>query len=271
MKTILTRIFSAAVALAIFFYVYFVFKHDGLKFLCLLVSLLGTIEVSKLLFLGSERIFLRILFTVSVLLNFLVTAYHQQFQFLAFSSLAVLFLCSSILFESEFKELSELSAFQAKGILGIFYAGSLPGFAAQTLDFENGLSWFLTMLAIVFIGDTFAYIAGMLLGDKKILPRISPKKTLVGAWGGLIGSLVAAAYCSQWFTFPIWTFLVMGATAGLIAQLGDMFESLLKRVANAKDSGSIMPGHGGILDRIDGVLFAAPIVVLFATALTQLF
>jgi phosphatidate cytidylyltransferase len=118
----------------------------------------------------------------------------------------------------------------------------------------------LLLLAIIWIGDTAAYYGGRALGRHLLAPKVSPKKTVEGAVAGLIGSVMAGTAGGTWFlreplTRLIWVSLVT-AIAG---QLGDLAESVLKRSAGVKDSSSVMPGHGGILDRLDSLFFAAPI------------
>jgi phosphatidate cytidylyltransferase len=128
-------------------------------------------------------------------------------------------------------------------------------------------------LAVVFSGDTCAYLVGVLFGKTKILPLVSPKKSLQGSLGGLLGSTLAAVVCWK-FMFQdkdLDNLVVLAFVSGFIAQFGDFFESLLKRVADVKDSGSIMPGHGGVLDRIDGVLFASPVILFGVLMLSHLF
>jgi phosphatidate cytidylyltransferase len=102
------------------------------------------------------------------------------------------------------------------------------------------------------------------------MPTVSPKKTREGALGGLVGSLITALSIGLVLdqTSLIW-WSVIGLCVGIVGQMGDLFESLLKRVAHVKDSGSIMPGHGGVLDRIDGVLFASPFLFLICKILQK--
>ena len=165
-----------------------------------------------------------------------------------------------------------LSLFQAKGILGLVYLGLLPGFATHTLNLNLGFLWFFALLAFVFAGDTFSYLTGMMFGKTLLMPSISPKKTVEGALGGLGGSLIAGAIVHVIEPrLPLAPLLSLAGLAGLAGQMGDLFESLLKRVANRKDSGRLMPGHGGILDRIDGVLFAAPVVLAGALLIESYF
>jgi phosphatidate cytidylyltransferase len=119
------------------------------------------------------------------------------------------------------------------------------------------------------MGDIFAYFSGISMGRHKLFPALSPKKTVEGAIGGLIGSM--AGGLAMWFGFfqdiPVALFIFLSIVTGIFAQTGDLFESLLKRVAQVKDSGRIMPGHGGLLDRLDGVLFALPFFYGIAYAL----
>lgn len=126
---------------------------------------------------------------------------------------------------------------------------------------EKGSLWILFLLLIVCTSDTAAYFTGKALGKRPFSPLISPKKTWAGFWGGMVGAFVVAMVCfwqmglpqSQWPYFAIMAFILI-----LLAIYGDLFESLVKRVANKKDSGSILPGHGGILDRLDSLLPTLP-------------
>ncbi len=120
--------------------------------------------------------------------------------------------------------------------------------------------WVLVLLAGVWSFDTGAYLVGRSIGRRPFLPWISPKKTLEGVLGGLVAAaLGVAVVLAISGTSPLEA-LVLGPLLGTVAQSGDLAESLLKRAAGAKDSGSLIPGHGGILDRVDSILFAAPVL-----------
>lgn len=273
MKSLTTRAISAIVAVIALITIYHFFGSDGLKGIIFIVPALAVRELNRILFQTKDSAFIRILFFLFVMGIFWVTAMHPEHSTVAFACFAIFYCSASILYEHRFDDLTSLSLFQAKSILGFFYIGLLPAMAFRLLDLNYGEQWFFTTLGVVFAGDTFAYIFGMLWGKKKILPNISPKKTVVGSFGGLCGSLLVAVICQHfWFPhFPIWSLAILGVITGAIAQLGDLFESMLKRVANIKDSGTIMPGHGGVLDRLDGVLFGAPIMLFGATVLERFF
>lgn len=266
MKSLTVRIISAVIALVIIAFVYREFDIQGLKAICMIVPLIGVYELNRILFQNHIGLTLKTLFSIVVIFVYLVTVFYPQNSTLGFALASILFCSISIIFEKKFADLRALSLFQAKSILGFFYVGLLPGIATSILNLEDGKYWFFMMMAVVFSGDTFAYLFGILWGNKKILPNISPKKTVMGSLGGIIGSTIAAIACGHfWFPEVSWYLWVPLAIAtGVVAQLGDMFESMLKRVAQIKDSGNIMPGHGGILDRIDGILFGAPIILLGA-------
>jgi len=137
---------------------------------------------------------------------------------------------------------------------------------------EQSFAWVAMALVLTWANDTCAYFAGRLVGKHKMLPAISPGKTWEGFAGGLLGS-IAGAYALKLWALPAlqgWECLLLGAAAGLAGPLGDFSESALKRSFGKKDSGKLLPGHGGILDRVDALLFVAPVVwlhtVLFAIA-----
>ncbi len=150
-------------------------------------------------------------------------------------------------------------------------AGTLaivPAWAALVLihaEKPSGHYWLLTALVIVWAADSGAYFAGRHFGKHKLAPRISPNKTIEGLLGGLVAGLVVAAVFGSLAGATLAqmpALLGVAAITVLASVLGDLFESLLKRQAGAKDSGHLIPGHGGVLDRIDGVLAALPVFVL---------
>lgn len=153
------------------------------------------------------------------------------------------------------------------GFISLFYVGFLTKTVTQGCS-EYGLSFLLALFLVSFGTDTFAYFGGRFLGRTPLSPSISPNKTREGALAGLVfGSLLSTLYyVSQHGFNPLLSF-VLFALASVSSQTGDIFESLLKRAVGKKDSSQILPGHGGLLDRLDGLLFASPIVYgLFSLA-----
>jgi phosphatidate cytidylyltransferase len=152
-----------------------------------------------------------------------------------------------------------------------------------------GAFWLLYLLLVVWAGDIFAYFVGRSVGRHLMAPRISPKKTWEGAAASLVASLLVGSllftYALQISSFllriglierrdglfglerpDLWPIILLTVALNIAAQLGDLVESLIKRGANVKDSGTILPGHGGMLDRIDALLFAAPVLWFYAAA-----
>ena len=127
-------------------------------------------------------------------------------------------------------------------------------------------SWILLLVLSVWSYDTGAYLVGKRFGRTRFLTHISPSKTYAGLVGGLIATSVVMALALWAVGQSPWHALVLGPLVALAAQAGDLAESILKRAAGAKDSGDLIPGHGGMLDRIDSFLFAAPVVTLYVVA-----
>jgi phosphatidate cytidylyltransferase len=143
----------------------------------------------------------------------------------------------------------------AVGLGAILYCGVTLGFVVL-LPREL----VLLLVAIIAVGDSAAYYGGRAFGRHPLAPKISPKKTVEGAIAGLAGSMIVGGVAGVLFLGePWWSVTLISGTAAVIGQIGDLAESAMKRSAGVKDSSSILPGHGGILDRLDSVLFAAPV------------
>jgi phosphatidate cytidylyltransferase len=128
----------------------------------------------------------------------------------------------------------------------------------------DGRAAVLLLLAVIVISDSAQYYCGRTFGRRPLAPSISPKKTIEGAVGGLVFGTMAMAVGGRWvFASPFWMLALLGATIAVLGMVGDLFESLLKRSAGVKDSSNLIPGHGGVLDRIDSWLFAAPVYYMF--------
>ncbi len=135
----------------------------------------------------------------------------------------------------------------------------------------RGLAWALIVILTTWVGDTTAYIVGRTWGRRKMAPAISPNKTIEGSAGGIIGSTCVCALTFQSFGLGTWWLgLIIGGIIGIAGQTGDLAESFLKRQAGVKDSGTMIPGHGGMLDRIDALLFAFPAGFVIASGFERI-
>lgn len=152
--------------------------------------------------------------------------------------------------------------------LGLIYAAVLGiGLLVIVLSPTYGLPAILVLLVTVWATDTGAFVAGRAIGGAKLWPAISPNKTWAGAIGGLVAGVAVGALVAAAMSLPVTPgLLVVTAVLAISAQAGDLFESWVKRVFNAKDSSNLIPGHGGLMDRVDGLIFATGVAVLIGWA-----
>jgi phosphatidate cytidylyltransferase len=167
-----------------------------------------------------------------------------------------------------FKTVPTIPEILFKQLAGSLYIPLLLSHLVMLRAGDHGVAWVFFVVSVIFGGDIGAFYAGTYLGRNKLCPSVSPKKTIEGALGGLAANLLVG---SLFFLFvlpplPWGVGLIALLGMGAVGQAGDLFESVLKRAAGVKDSGGILPGHGGILDRIDALLFAAPLAYAFKVA-----
>ena len=177
-----------------------------------------------------------------------------------------LFFLFAVLLLFRCREIETVSGQLALIVLGFAYIPFLLGHAGLLFGLPHGREWIFLVLLIVMCSDSLAYFVGTALGAHKLYPAISPKKSVEGSIGGLAGGLLAA-YLAREFFCPFLTALdcvLLGLALGALGQIGDLFESMLKRSFGVKDSGTLVPGHGGILDRLDSLLFAFPAAYYYA-------
>src|SRR5690606_14589514 len=181
---------------------------------------------------------------------------------LPFGIVAVLLLYIAALFRKTAHPVQDV----AYSIFGLMYA-AVPFIFFMELGFlENTYNAYVPLgfLILLWTNDTGAYLAGKSLGRRKLFERISPNKTWEGFIGGVLMAVITGIILSRYFgVFPLWNWVCMALIIGIFGTFGDLVESMLKRNIGVKDSGNILPEHGGLLDRFDGLLMAAPLVYLF--------
>jgi len=194
---------------------------------------------------------------------FTVFAGNPVFPLMALTCLVLVF---SLIALFRLQDIHQAAAEAALVLMGFLYVPLLLSHLVMLRMLPHGVSWLFLIMVIVMTGDSAAYYVGSSFGKTKLYPAVSPKKSVEGSLGGLVGSS-AGAFLARAIFFPELSPFDCIATAlllGVLGQLGDLFESLIKRSCGVKDSGSIFPGHGGILDRLDSILFAGPAAYYYA-------
>ncbi len=257
----LTRALSGVVfvSLLVFCMLYHPISFLGLFYLFMV---LGIYEFSKMLKIKSYW-----LYSIGTLLFLYSTPYltnTTSILIISLASIAILFLFLNALF-SKSNDVIHLLGTQflciIYSILPFLFIAKIP-FTTSSNLYEGEL--ILGVFVLIWANDTFAYLIGRSLGKHKLLERVSPKKTMEGFFGGvlvtmiisyLIGKYVAIITPTQW--------IILGAIVSVFGVLGDLIASLFKRQTGVKDTGNIIPGHGGIIDRLDSVIFAAPFIFIY--------
>ncbi|KUO66064.1 MAG: phosphatidate cytidylyltransferase [Gracilibacter sp. BRH_c7a] len=145
--------------------------------------------------------------------------------------------------------------------LALIYPVLLFTYLFYLRELPNGFLWAIYVFVTVWLTDTGAFLTGNALGKRKLAPRVSPNKSVEGALGGLIVAIVSGFFFWMWTDLgSLLVILMLSLLTSIVSQMGDLFESAIKRSAGVKDSGNLIPGHGGVLDRFDSFLFAIPVV-----------
>jgi phosphatidate cytidylyltransferase len=183
---------------------------------------------------------------------------------------ALLIIPASYVFSS--KSLEDSLPSSAVAVLATTYVGMLGGSLIRLHnDFPEGYKLVFFLLLVVWLGDSGAYYVGKQFGKHKLSPRISPKKTIEGLFGGITASIITAIVIHYTFfpKFPLLHAIIAGVILSFAGVIGDLAESMWKRSAAVKDSGTLIPGHGGFLDRFDSILFTAPILYCYWTLIVH--
>lgn len=262
-----TRLISGIILLAITIAV--VFLGGNVLFgVLLVISLIGLYELYKIV--NVHKAFPGILGYISCLSYYILLYFGlTDYQMMLFIFFLMLLMFAYVFGFPKFQTEQIAVSF-----FGLFYVSIMLSYIYQVRLLEEG-AW---IVWLIFIGawgsDTCAYAVGVLFGKHKFAPKLSPKKSLEGCVGGIVGAaLIGFLYATvirEYITElqnPQLIFAVIGAASSVISQIGDLAASAIKRNHNIKDYGSLIPGHGGILDRFDSIIFTAPIVFYLATML----
>jgi phosphatidate cytidylyltransferase len=237
------------------------FHPLGLLVFVVVIYVAGLTELKHLIG-GAEN---KTLFTTATVLGVLAlwahTSFSMDFQnhFLAFYGLVVFGTFIHFIFLTK-------STNSSTPVLQVAFSMSyvlIPLALAVSIAFARGFwepKYLLALFFFLWSNDTFAYLTGRAIGKHKLIERVSPKKTIEGLIGGIIGALIVGYVLSLlWSDLSLLQWLIFALLVAVSGTMGDLFESALKRSANVKDAGNVIPGHGGILDRLDSFLFAVPI------------
>jgi len=230
------------------------------------VALVCTLALSELLVMGERKGYhlpkvLCILVALFIVAAFILEPVSVEMGVFA----ALLIIPASYVF-GRGGELDQALPSSAIAVMGTLYVGMLAGSLIRLRkDFADGPQLVFFLLIVVWIADAGAYYVGRSLGKHRLSPRISPKKTIEGLAGGVVASAIAAVIIHYTFfpKFPLVHAVIAAIVLSLAGVVGDLAESMWKRSAAVKDSGTLIPGHGGFLDRFDSVFFTAPILYVY--------
>jgi phosphatidate cytidylyltransferase len=263
------RLLTAAIAAPLLLLLLFRASPEAWYFLVLLATGLATFELCGMTHAG-DRLGQGVCAALSMLVSWSIYHYTSDARVL----LTILLLVPILGLMLALWRLTDMNTAGLKAMSSVaspLYVGGLLCCLALLRRDAGALGPFYVLLALKlsWLADTGGYFAGRFLGKngKKLHPRVSPKKTVIGFWGSLVGALVGAVVAKLWYLadVPLLELCVLALIAGSLGQLGDLVESMIKRSTGIKDSGNIVPGHGGLLDRIDALLIVAPILYLYAT------
>jgi len=235
------------------------------------VALIAILALHEFLSLGIAKGYdLPIILCIVIMLVIMAAFILQDLSVELGMFTALLIIPASYVFSR--KPLEEALPSSAIAVLATTYVGMLGGSLIRLRnDFPVGSKLIFFLLLVVWLGDTGAYYVGKNLGKHKLSPRISPKKTIEGLAGGMTASIITAVVIHFTFfkEFPLLHAIIAGVILSFAGVIGDLAESMWKRSADVKDSGTLIPGHGGFLDRFDSIFFTAPILYCYWTLIVH--
>ncbi|MBS4027985.1 MAG: phosphatidate cytidylyltransferase [Ignavibacteriales bacterium] len=269
MSNLLSRVLVAIVAIPAILYICFAggWLFFGFVLLLTIIGLLEFYKLAEAKELHPQK-FLGIALGISVISFFAKEMFNDVYNYVSISIFTFSFIILIVeLFRNKENALQNLST----TIFGVVYVAGSFGMllGLREIDFssqqENSGYVIIAILISIWMCDSLAYFGGKTFGKHKLFERVSPKKTWEGAIAGLLGVIIIVPILHSMYLRFLSHFdmLVFAVVIGVFGQIGDLFESLLKRDANVKDSSAIIPGHGGVLDRFDNLLFSVPILYVY--------
>lgn len=231
------------------------------------ISLFSIREYLRIIFGSDDRPVSKtirvISYITSIGLIFAACKGSLEYVFLGF---VINFVALSVFVLARFSKIQGIFEMIAKQVLGIIYIPVSLALLIIIKGFEGGTWWVIWLMIVIFANDTGAFYTGTFLGRKKLSPSISPNKTIEGSIGGAVAGMITGfIFCQIFFSDFSLSLITLPAAfvLAIAGQVGDLFESAMKRASSIKDSGRILPGHGGMLDRIDGLLLAIPLLYIY--------
>lgn len=256
------RWITGIIAIPILFGIIAYGGQEAFAVLIIVASLAGMQEYNRMAF--GQGLSLEKMETLIIALFILLTSFYANLPLLlavlTFAVMTVLIL-NLLRIRKQGLDMSHAG----RVILGILYIPLLMAHFILIRQTQSGVLWIFFILVMAFAGDTAAYYIGRRLGKRKLLPEVSPGKTVEGTIGLVAGSIAGCLLFKLFFfpMLPVAHAAVLGLVGSVTGQLGDLSESVLKRAAGVKDSGTLLPGHGGILDRLDCLMFITPFVYYY--------
>jgi phosphatidate cytidylyltransferase len=258
------RVITAAIGIPVLIFAIW-FGDPWFSFLIAAAALAGAYEFYHMANLGRRDplLYLGLLWTLALVLS----AHYKNPDVLPIVVTAIMLISLICLLYRPSRE----EAFRnwAWTIVGALYVGWMLSYWLRLRGLEYGQNWVYLAMLTTFANDTGAYFVGKARGKHKLAPTMSPSKTWEGAIGGLISAVLAVIVIATVlnlispFAFEYWQTILLGFLVGLFAQIGDLVESLLKRNTGVKESGNLLPGHGGILDRFDSLIFVGAVIYYY--------
>lgn len=261
-RNTLARFGTAAVGIPILLYLMFLAPPWGFELLVVTAVTRASYELARITLPGSRA---QSVYGMLAAPALMLTILHAPSRDAAMAGMLVLTSFGLVMGLQHPQPHEAAGARTAWLVAGPLYLGGMLGMLARLHQLSQGGEWVTLAMMLAWMSDTGAYFAGRFFGRTKLAPRVSPAKTVEGSAGGLAAAVLGAVIAH--FTFlsslPLLNAVVLGVVGGGLGQVGDLIESLIKRSSNVKDSGQILPGHGGMLDRVDALMFTSTTCLLY--------